>query len=88
MAQRVQQQGKIMSDSGPLQQWLLRLTAIFFTVVSLQLSADEYSAGWGPSVGTVLPPIAAVDQAGVEHHLASLSGDHGLLLFLSRSADW
>ena len=88
MAQRVQQQGKILSDTGPLHRWLPRLAAIIFAVMSLQVSADDYSAGWGPAVGTALPPIAAPDQAGVERRLADLSGEQGLLLFLSRSADW
>ncbi len=77
-----------MSDSRSLHHWLPRLAVFVFAVVAMQVSADDYSAGWGPAVGTVLPPIAAPDQAGVEHRLADLSGDQGLLLFLSRSADW
>lgn len=77
-----------MSESGLLHRWLARLVVIVCLAVAMPLSADDYSAGWGPAVGAQMPPIAAPDQAGIEHSLADLSGDQGLLLFLSRSADW
>jgi hypothetical protein len=88
MAQEIQQQGRIMFESGLLHRWSARLAVIIFAALATQISADDYSAGWGPAVGAQMPSIAAPDQAGVEHSLADLSGDQGLLLFLSRSADW
>ena len=47
-----------------------------------------YQDSWGPSVGDAIPPIAAEDQAGSIRDLASLSGEYGLLLLVSRSAVW
>ncbi|XOV83080.1 MAG: hypothetical protein ACFHXK_19790 [bacterium] len=77
-----------MSEARPLHNWLSRMLAVICTAISVQLSADEYSAGWGPAVGAALPALAAPDHTGVERTLADLSGDQGLLLFFSRSADW
>jgi hypothetical protein len=51
-------------------------------------AADDYSAGWGPAVGTPMPLLEAPDQTGTQRFLADLTGDQGLLLFLNRSADW
>ncbi|MGE0623025.1 MAG: hypothetical protein AB7I04_06495 [Pseudomonadales bacterium] len=49
---------------------------------------DDYSDAWGPAVGSRLPVLAAPDQTGAMRGLADLAGERGLLLFLSRSADW
>jgi hypothetical protein len=35
-----------------------------------------------------LPVLEAPDQTGTVRTLDDLAGDHGLLLFLNRSADW
>ena len=50
--------------------------------------AGDYAESWGPPVGTAAPAILAEDHNGVMRDLASLAGDNGLLLVLSRSADW
>jgi len=52
--------------------------------------ADDvgYSEQWGPSVGTRLPMLDALDQDGQRRDFENLSGEHGLLLFFSRSTDW
>ena len=50
--------------------------------------ADDYAQSWGPPVGTTAPAIAAKDQDGVTRNLDALCGDRGVLLVLSRSADW
>ena len=50
--------------------------------------ADDYAQSWGPPVGTTAPAIEAQDQSGVARNLDSLAGENGLLLVLSRSADW
>jgi hypothetical protein len=51
-------------------------------------AADQYAAAWGPAVGAKLPLLQAPDQSGAVRDLSNLSGEQGLLLFLSRSADW
>ncbi len=51
-------------------------------------SADEYAESWGPVLGSPMPLLSAPDQTGTARTLEDLSGDQGLLLFLSRSADW
>ena len=50
--------------------------------------AGDYARSWGPPVGAPAPAILAEDQDGVTRDLASLAGGNGLLLVLSRSADW
>ncbi len=56
------------------------------TFAAPRAAAD--TATWGPSVGEPIPMLDAQDQAGVRRNLDDLRGDHGLLLFLVRSADW
>ena len=54
-----------------------------------QLSrANDYANAWGPAVGATLPVLQAPDQSGAPRNLENLAGEQGLLLFLSRSADW
>lgn len=50
--------------------------------------AGDFAQSWGPPVGSVAPAIEAQDQDGTLRDLASLRGERGLLLVLSRSADW
>ena len=50
--------------------------------------AGDFVDSWGPAVGTNAPVIEAEDQDGTVRDLASLSGERGVLLVLSRSADW
>ena len=50
--------------------------------------AGDYAESWGPPVGATAPVILADDQGGVARDLDSLAGANGLLLVLSRSADW
>ena len=42
----------------------------------------------GPQVGAMVPPLSGTDQFGTPQTLASLSGPKGLMLVISRSADW
>lgn len=62
------------------------LTVLLF--VTAAAAAGDYVDGWGPAVGSRLPPLEAVDETGTVRTLEDLYGDQGLLLFLSRSADW
>ena len=50
--------------------------------------ADDFAQSWGPPVGTSAPVIEAQDQDGTVRDLESLCGERGVLLVLSRSADW
>ena len=50
--------------------------------------ASDYSDGWGPAVGSALPVLEAPDHTGQLRTLDDLVGEQGLMLFLSRSADW
>jgi hypothetical protein len=66
-----------------------RLSLLIVTVVAASVAAaDEYSAQWGPEVGSPLAVLEAYDQAGTLRTLDNLAGEQGLLLFLNRSADW
>ena len=47
-----------------------------------------YSEDWGPALGSTLPILNAEDHTGTRRTLADLSGEEGLLLIVSRSADW
>jgi peroxiredoxin len=44
--------------------------------------------GRGPAVGSTLPAISASDQTGAQRAVASLSGERGLVLAITRAADW
>ena len=50
--------------------------------------SDAYQDGWGPAVGDTIPTLAAEDQDGNVRDLASLTGEEGLVLVVSRSAVW
>ena len=50
--------------------------------------AADYAAEWGPPLGSGIPLLQASDQDGNPRELSNLSGERGLLLFFSRSADW
>ncbi|TDJ31664.1 MAG: hypothetical protein E2O61_15375 [Gammaproteobacteria bacterium] len=49
---------------------------------------SDYRDDWGPAIGVTLPPLEANDHTGTPRNLANLAGERGLLLLLSRSADW
>ena len=69
-----------------------RLMGVLLSMAGLGATAaswaDGYADTWGPDVGSVLPLLEAPDQTGRLRTLDNLSGEHGLLLFLNRSADW
>lgn len=51
-------------------------------------SGEAYQDRWGPAVGDAMPALAAEDQHGNVRDFASLSGERGLVLVVSRSAVW
>ena len=62
--------------------------AWIFAALPAAALAGDYAQSWGPPVGTDAPAILAEDQDGATRDLTSLAGENGLLLVLSRSADW
>jgi len=71
----------------------IALIAVLWSAVAQPAAAaqgaqDEYAAQWGPPLHSPLPRLEARDQSGALRTLADLTGEQGLLLFLSRSADW
>ena len=64
------------------------MTAIAEVSVGDREEIREYTANWGLPVGSPAPAIDAPDQSGARRSLDSLAGERGLLLFLTRSADW
>jgi hypothetical protein len=64
------------------------VVSVLIFAFSVEVSADEYSTQWGPTIGEPLPLLEAFDQAGGLRNLDNLVGKEGLLLSLNRSADW
>lgn len=67
--------------------WPRALLGLVLWMSAVPAMAD-YVDGWGPALGSFMPPLEAVDETGTVRTLEDLSGDQGLLLFLNRSADW
>jgi peroxiredoxin Q/BCP len=61
---------------------------IVAAAMSFAASTSAQTHSFGPAVGATLPAITAQDQDGVRRDLASLSGPSGLVLLVTRSADW
>ena len=65
------------------------LFAVAIAALTQFVYADsEYAAAWGPSAGSKVPMLSAVDQDGNQQNLTSLSGANGLLFVFNRSVDW
>ena len=56
--------------------------------LSMAASAQAQTHSFGPAVGATVPAISAPDEAGVTRTLASLSGEQGTVLLVTRAADW
>lgn len=74
-----------MSTYRGMTRWMTVLAGALLATMSW---ADDYAQDWGPAAGTRLPVLEAPDQTGTMRTLGDLSGERGLLLLLSRSADW
>ena len=48
----------------------------------------EYTASWGPAVGSTLPDLTVKSTGGALVSFADLRGAKGLLIFFVRSSDW
>lgn len=71
-----------------LRRFVSTALGILLTAAAAGVRASDYADAWGPAVGTALPVLDAADQSGKPRNLENLTGERGLLLFLSRSADW
>lgn len=57
-------------------------------VLSFAASAQAQTHNFGPAVGATLPAISAPDETGATRALASLGGERGTVLLVTRAADW
>ena len=64
------------------------LTTLLLALYVPLTAWSDYRDDWGPAVGATLPQLEANDHTGSPRDLANLAGERGLLLLLSRSADW
>ncbi len=65
-----------------------RVSWLPFLAILAPSALADYAGDWGPEPGSQIPMLEAYDQDGNLRTLDSLAGEHGLLLFLNRSADW
>jgi len=56
--------------------------------LSMAASAEAQTHSLGPAVGATVPAISAFDETGATRTLASLSGEQGTVLLVTRAADW
>ena len=73
--------------------WLRKVCRTFIItavagLAQLAYADSEPAAAWGPSIGTTVPLLSALDQDGKQQNLASLSSTNGLLFVFNRSVDW
>ncbi len=61
------------------------LVAMFALIAATNAAAQHNQ---GPPVGATLPAISAQDQSGAQRDLTSLMGQNGLVLLVTRAADW
>jgi peroxiredoxin len=68
----------------------MRIVAGIVAVVALGFAgvASAQSHNIGPAVGATLPTISAPDETGATRTLASLAGESGMVLLITRAADW
>lgn len=66
----------------------MRFVSLIVALVAMAGAAAAQTHAFGPAVGAKLPPITAADQSGRARDLASLGGKQGLVLLVTRSADW
>ena len=75
-----------------LQRWVLVGALAFMTPLAIgacsQGGESQYTADWGPAVGTKAPLLAANDQDGQAQSLATLTGTNGVLVVFNRSVKW
>lgn len=63
----------------------LVMIAVVFAVVG---GASAQTHNYGPAIGRTLPSFSARDQSGAIRSIADLGGQNGVVLLVTRSADW
>jgi peroxiredoxin len=61
------------------------VAAVALSVASI---ASAQTHNFGPAVGATVAEISAPDETGATRTLASLAGENGTVLLITRSADW
>lgn len=61
---------------------------IVAAALSFSAGARAQTHSAGPAVGATLPSISAPDETGATRTLVSLGGENGLVLLVTRAADW
>lgn len=56
--------------------------------LSFAAAASAQTHNMGPAVGATIPAISAPDETGATRALASLAGERGTVLLITRAADW
>jgi peroxiredoxin len=56
--------------------------------LSFAVGAQAQTHNFGPAVGATVPAISGPDETGATRTLASLSGEKGIVLAVTRAADW
>ncbi|MGD9968595.1 MAG: peroxiredoxin family protein [Hyphomonadaceae bacterium] len=64
------------------------LNGLVFAAALIGSSALAQTHNFGPAVGAALPAISASDQTGATRLLGSLAGESGMVLLVTRAADW
>lgn len=64
------------------------LIGLALATVLIASSAFAQTHNFGPAVGATLPAISAQDQSGTQRNLSDLMGANGLVLVVTRAADW
>ncbi|MGE0596902.1 MAG: peroxiredoxin family protein [Hyphomonadaceae bacterium] len=65
-----------------------RLAALLLLFAAFTSPVMAQTHSFGPQVGGTLPALEANDQDGALRSVASLSGQNGLVLLVTRAADW
>ena len=86
---------KFATMAGILQRYTRAFLILFACLATFVAVASddpvepvEYLDNWGPEVGSKMPDFALTDSTGQLRDLDSLTSSSGLILFLTRSADW
>jgi peroxiredoxin len=67
---------------------LLSLSVLILAAFSLKLLAVQPSIDVGPTIGSQMPELVALDKSGKQQVLSDVMGEKGAVIVLFRSADW
>ncbi len=64
------------------------ITSLLTALAALTFATTAAAHDFGPPVGARVPAVEAQDQTGAVQNIAGLAGENGLVLLITRSADW